>query len=173
SMAAAIVDQAGGRLVAESELGRGTTMSITLPRHAGPSVAPEVEHHESPDPPGRGVVLVCEDDRSVRSLMRRILGSAGYSLLEADSGEVAMRLAEQAPTIHLLITDVILPGLDGKQLSLQLRRRHPQARTLFCSGYAHDVVGDRGVAGEDMHFLSKPFTRSSLLAKVRELLPPA
>jgi len=172
SMASAIIEQAGGQLVAESEIGRGTTMSIILPRATSTAAAAHVEQDEAVVPPGRGVVLVCEDDRSVRSLMRRILGGAGYNLLEADTGEAALRLAEQAPTIHLLITDVILPGLDGKQLSLQLRRRHPHARTLFCSGYAPDIVGDRGVAGEDLQFLPKPFTRLGLLTRVRELLHP-
>jgi response regulator RpfG family c-di-GMP phosphodiesterase len=102
--------------------------------------------------------------------MRRILVAGGYNLLEADSGEAALRLAEQAPVIHLLITDVILPGVDGKQLSLQLRRRHPHARTLFCSGYAPDIVSDRGVLGAELQFLPKPFTRLGLLTRVRELL---
>ncbi|HEY6725646.1 MAG TPA: PAS domain S-box protein [Polyangiaceae bacterium] len=173
SMASAIIDQAGGQLVAESEIGRGTSMSIILPRDTGAVAVAHAEPQELAAPQGRGVVLVCEDDRSVRSLMRRILGGAGYSLLEADSGEVALRLADQASTINLLITDVILPGLDGKQLSLQLRRKHPRARTLFCSGYAPDVVGDRGVVDMDLQFLAKPFTRAGLLTRVRELLQPA
>lgn len=170
SMAYGIVDQAGGRISAASEVGRGTVMSLLLPCEdvtAGPT---PIERAPTALPRGRGYVLICEDERNVRSLMRRILEGSGYRVFEAEDGEKAMELARTETSIDLVITDVILPGMDGKEVAARVRAVHPGARTLYCSGYASNVISERGILQNDVHFLAKPFTRAGLLTRVKDLL---
>ena len=167
-----IVQQSGGYVWVYSEVGRGTTFKIYLPR---------VE--EEPDQPAsasepvavRAVVsetlLLVEDEGSVRELLRELLESAGYSVLEASRPAEALELARSHPApIQLLITDVVMPEMTGPELARHLAQIRPGLRMLFLSGYTEGVVVDKGLLGDGANFLQKPFTTDALEAKVREVL---
>ena len=120
---------------------------------------------------GRETVLVVEDQEDVRRVIRTILESYGYHVVEAKDGTEALRLTEEHPAeIHLLLTDVILPGMNGKTLSEQMRVLLPKLRVIFMSGYPEDVISRRGVLEQDVPYLPKPFSPESLAIKVREVL---
>ncbi len=122
-------------------------------------------------PSGPGTLLVVEDQDDVRGFATAVLRSAGYEVLEAASGDEALSLADRhGGRIQLLLTDVVLPGMNGRELSEQFRRRHPDARMLFTSGYADDVIARRGVLQGSIAFLPKPYSSEQLLAKVRTVL---
>ena len=169
-----IVAQAGGRVRVESAPGRGTTFEISLPRGlqavtavagppAGPAPAPAVGGTES--------VLVVEDDPLVREVTARALRSGGYRVLLADGGADALQVvAREGGALRLVVTDVVMPGLDGKSLADELARRLPGVRVLFVSGYTGDVISHHGVLDSGIEFLPKPFTTAALLARVRGLL---
>jgi two-component system, cell cycle sensor histidine kinase and response regulator CckA len=167
-----IVAQAGGQVQVESEPGVGTIFEISLPRGAqevvpvaGPATGP------APMTGGTESVLVVEDDPLVREVTARALRSGGYRVLMADSGASALEVASsEAGTLRLVVTDVVMPGLDGKTLANELVRRLPGVRVLFVSGYTRDVISHHGVLDSGIEFLQKPFTSSALLARVRGLL---
>jgi len=116
-------------------------------------------------------VLVVEDQADVRELTARVLRRRGYVVIEAASGEQAIAIAAaHAAPIDLLLTDVVMPGLSGRQVAEQLTASRPGLRVLFMSGYTDDVIAQRGVLEEGTAFLSKPFTPDALGAKVREVL---
>jgi two-component system cell cycle sensor histidine kinase/response regulator CckA len=120
---------------------------------------------------GSETVLVVEDQEDVRRVIRTILESYGYHVVEAKDGAEALRLTEEHPTeIHLLLTDVILPGMNGKALSEHMRVLLPKLRVIFMSGYPEDVISRRGVLEQDVPYLPKPFSPESLAIKVREVL---
>jgi CheY-like chemotaxis protein len=122
-------------------------------------------------PSGSETVLVVEDDDRVRDLMLRILRAQGYSLLEARSGQEALRLAaDHAGPIHLLLTDLVMPGMSGQILSRQLCQTRPGLRVLFVSGYTDDVISHHGVLDPGVAFLEKPFSPVALTCKVRQVL---
>ncbi|HEY1190866.1 MAG TPA: PAS domain-containing protein, partial [Gemmata sp.] len=157
-----IVRQSGGFVAVYSELGRGTTFKVYLPAVA--SAAP----HEAPCAPaplGRGdeTVLVTEDDAAVRGVIRLALRSHGYEVLEAGSGEEAVRVAAaHAGPIHLLVTDVVMPGMGGRELATRLTAARPGLSVLYLSGYTDDAVVRHGVLEARVHFLQKPFTPTKL-----------
>jgi CheY-like chemotaxis protein len=161
-----IVTQAGGHISVSSELGRGTTFSIYLPRMAGPA-APEIPSAEKRRvPQAAGTVLVVEDQEEVRTLACTILREAGYEVLDAADGEEALTLARRfAGTIRLMLTDVIMPGMNGKELAARMTPVRPAMRIIFMSGYT-----DRVALEGDAILLEKPFTAERLLAQVREVL---
>jgi PAS domain S-box-containing protein len=161
-----IVTQAGGHISVSSELGRGTTFSIYLPRMAGPA-APEIPSAEKRRvPQAAGTVLVVEDQEEVRTLACTILREAGYEVLDAADGEEALTLARRfAGTIRLMLTDVIMPGMNGKELAARMTPVLPAMRIIFMSGYT-----DRVALEGDAILLEKPFTAERLLAQVREVL---
>ncbi|MGH7590163.1 MAG: response regulator [Gemmatimonadales bacterium] len=166
-----IVNQSGGFVWVYSEPGHGTTFKIYLPR-----VDESIDHLAGPgarvEPPhGTETVLLVEDTAAVRAVARQLLDRLGYTVLEAPNGQTALRLAStHHGPIHLLLTDVIMPGLGGRQLAEQLRAWRPELRVLYVSGYTDDAVVRNGVLGSGVARLQKPFTSESLARKVREVL---
>jgi two-component system cell cycle sensor histidine kinase/response regulator CckA len=166
-----IVTQAGGLVRVESEPGAGTVVEIRLPR--GPQAAERAEGTANPAPAAGGTecVLVVEDDPLVRDVTGRILRSAGYRVLTADGAGAALDVAaREAGALELVVTDVVMPGLDGKSLADGLQARLPGVRILFVSGYPRDVIGHHGVLDTGVEFLQKPFSSAELLSRVRSLL---
>lgn len=166
-----IVRQYGGDVHAYSEPGRGTTIRVYLPllAQARPEAeaAPEIAGVLS----GTETVLVVEDEREVRSLVGAALAGEGYQVLEASTGEEAIRVAAgHVGPIHLLLSDVIMPGMGGGELAAQIRAGRPETRALLMSGYTDDAIVRHGVLLRDQAFLQKPFTGETLLRKVRETL---
>jgi two-component system, cell cycle sensor histidine kinase and response regulator CckA len=165
-----IVRQSGGFIWVYSELGRGTTFKIYLPEVDAPAPgAAGVGATELPR--GTETVLVAEDAAAVRAVTRQVLERQGYTVLEAPNGEAALAIAMAHPgPIHLLLTDVVMPGLSGRQVADQLTRLRPDIRVLYTSGYTDDAVVRHGVLEAGIAYLQKPFTTASLARKVREAL---
>ena len=172
-----IVRQAGGHVTVYSEPGRGATFKVYLPavRESVAVAKPTLADAESPG--GTETLIVCEDDAAVRELTARMLVAAGYHVLVAPDGVHALELAAQhAGPLELLITDVIMPDMNGRQLAEALGGVRPGVRTLFVSGYTSNVIAHHGVLDESVNFLEKPYSRRQLLQKIREVLdraPPA
>ena len=166
-----IVKQSGGYIDVYSEPGVGTTLKVYLPR-----VGREVEaaaHRRLSRPPARGTetILVAEDDGAVRALICRTLREYGYTVLDAGHPEDALRLAgEQTGRIHLLLTDVVMPGISGRALAERLLPSRPETAVLYVSGYTDHAVVQHGVLAAGTSFLQKPFTPVTLARKVREVL---
>ena len=168
-----IVKQNRGLINVYSEPGQGTTFKIYLPRAKAEAV---VAKTRTSGPAGRGTetVLLVEDEEQILTLGRRILEQHGYVVLASSTPQAALALAAaQAETIHLLVTDVVLPGMNGKELLQLLRATHPKLKCLFMSGYTANVIAHHGVLEEGVQFLQKPFTIRTLADKVRELLDGA
>jgi PAS domain S-box-containing protein len=166
-----IVRQSGGWLDVWSEVGKGSSFKIYLPRiDAGPATrGPEATGRRSLH--GRETVLVVEDQEAVRELTKTVLEAYGYRVFEATTGDEALAFVKQnSDEIHLLLTDVILPGMNGKDLSDRLRQLRPKLKVLFTSGHTAEVVGRRGVTEGDLAYLPKPVSPEALVAKVREVL---
>jgi PAS domain S-box-containing protein len=164
-----IVSQNGGRIRVESTTGRGTTFEIFLPRSARPADAPA-----PPPAPRQGsgheAILVIEDDAQVRAVTARALRSAGYRVTEADSAAEALEVVRRGAALDLVVTDVVMPGLDGREVVDLLRREAPTLRALFVSGYSQDSIAQRGILEPGIEFLPKPFTAADLAARVRHVL---
>jgi PAS domain S-box-containing protein len=165
-----IVKQAGGYIWVYSEPGRGTTFRIYLPR-----VVEETERVPILRPPeslsGTETILVAEDDEQVRRLAARALTRFGYRVVEAANGGEALQVCEQFPErIDLLLTDVVMPEMSGKQLVERLQPLRPEMKVLYMSGYTANAIVHRGVLEPDTHLLQKPFAPEMLARKVRELL---
>jgi two-component system cell cycle sensor histidine kinase/response regulator CckA len=165
-----IIKQSGGYIFAHSELGHGTTFRIYLPRVEDRAETADTVRAASSGLEGSETVLLVEDEESVRQLVSETLASRGYKVLEAENGEDALKLAGTAGTIHLVITDVVMPGLSGRELARELVKMRPQTKVLFLSGYSEDAVLHQGVLEPDTAFLQKPFTLQNLAKKVREVL---
>jgi len=166
-----IVKQNNGLINVYSEPEKGTTLKIYLSRHTGETVG---THHERTleIPLSRGeTVLLVEDDDSILKLGKRILESLGYAVLSATTPTGAISLAEEhAGEIGLLITDVVMPEMNGRELSEQLQRLYPDIKILFMSGYTANVIAHRGILEEGVCFIAKPFSKKDLAVKVREAL---
>jgi PAS domain S-box-containing protein len=166
-----IVRQAGGHVAVYSEPGIGTSFKVYLPRvdDAALSVAPKSDR--PPSSKGAETVLLVEDEESVRTLTRIILLGKGYTVLEASDGAEALSVAgrHEGP-IHLLLSDVVMPILGGRELAERLVGLHPEMKVLFQSGYTDDAVVRHGVLQEKVHFLQKPYSPAALATKVREVL---
>ncbi len=167
-----IVKQNNGFINAYSEPGLGTTIRIYLPRHEGDSTK-EIQKEESEETPsGQGeTVLIVEDETPVLKLSQRLLQKLGYKVLTATTPSEAIRLAERHPgSIDLLMTDVVMPEMNGRDLAEMLHADHPAMKTLFMSGYTANVISYQGVLAEGVCFLEKPFSMTDIAAKVREAL---
>jgi signal transduction histidine kinase/ActR/RegA family two-component response regulator len=165
-----IVKQNEGYILVDSEPGQGTTFALYFPRIFDAAVPVERPIAVTTSH-GTETVLVVEDDVQVREVTVRSLRAGGYVVLAASGGREALDLVarEQGP-LHLLVTDVVMPGLDGRSVANALRHHHPEMRVLYVSGHAEEAIVKRGVLEAGIEFLPKPFTASSLLARVRAVL---
>ena len=166
-----IVKQNNGFIYAYSEPGKGTTFKIYLPEIAAETVAATVTS-KAEAPRGRGeTILLAEDEKSLRVTCGFFLEALGYKVLTAETpGEALKMVAGHPGDIHVLLTDVVMPGMDGRQLAKRISAVKPNVKVLFMSGYTSDVIAQRGVLDEGVQFLSKPFTRDDLARKVHEML---
>jgi two-component system, cell cycle sensor histidine kinase and response regulator CckA len=166
-----IIAQSGGHITVESELSRGTTFKIYLPR--AQTMRDTRNSHPRMEKPARGTetILLVEDEDGVRRLARQWLESAGYHVLEAVQGVEGIRCAEQHQgPIHLLISDVVMPEMGGRQLADRLAVVRPDTKVLFVSGYTDDTVMRQGLQTANLNFIQKPFTMEALSRKVRQVL---
>ena len=170
SVVMGIVQQTGGHIEVESTLGMGTKFTIYLPSVEGPVNGP-AQGAPSKTVGGTETVLLVEDEEQVRNITARLLGALGYRVLEADCGQKALRLFDtRREKIDLLLTDVVMPDLSGREVAEALCLLDPALKVLFHSGYTDDTVVRRGVLQAEVAFLKKPFTLEALAAKVREVL---
>jgi two-component system cell cycle sensor histidine kinase/response regulator CckA len=182
-----IVKQTGGFIFVDSAPGRGTAFEIYLPRHRGGDMLPDDNAASAGQPPmqdgaserppdlprdltGTGTIMLVEDEDPVRIFAARALRNKGYNVVEAKSAEAALELMRGGRDIDLLVTDVVMPQIDGPALVRDLRERHPGLKVVFISGYAEDAIRQRIERGGGDHFLSKPFSLNELAAKVQEVL---
>jgi two-component system, cell cycle sensor histidine kinase and response regulator CckA len=170
-----IVRQTGGFVLVESEPGQGATFQIYLPRHkAGDTTLQRADAGESAqggDLTGAGTVLLVEDEDPVRLFSARALRNKGYRVIEAKSGEAALELiTEGKERIDLLVTDVVMPKMDGPALIRRVRQSHPHLKVIFISGYTEDSFRKRLDADSEIHFLPKPFSLKQLAGKVKEVM---
>jgi len=166
-----IVRQSGGWIRVYSEPGRGAMFQVYFPRVDGPAEAPAAPAREAEDDRGSETVLVVEDQPEVRRLALTILSQKGYRLLEASNGAEALALAANyAEPIDLLLTDVVMPGMTGRELAGRLLETRPTVKVLFTSGYTAEAISHQEVLDAGAAYLPKPFTASQLALKIREIL---
>jgi DNA-binding response OmpR family regulator len=170
-----IIKQSGGYIWVYSEVGRGTTFKIYLPRV--PSIEePAVHTIAAPAQfqkvePGTETILLVEDEANLRYLARQYLEKQGYRVIEAADGAVAMQIAvAHEGVIHLLLTDVIMPGMNGRELAQRISEIRPNVKVLYMSGYTENVIGQDGTLDAGVRLLQKPFNLRDLKSKVREVL---
>jgi PAS domain S-box-containing protein len=167
-----IVEQSGGHIDVASTVGEGTTFRVYLPRQADPraTVAAETGVSQAPEG-GHETVLLAEDEEAVRRLAAMALERSGYRVIAAPDGQAALDMgAAHDGRIDLLLTDVIMPGLNGRELANRFATIHPETRVLFMSGYAGEALSAQGVLDSSVAFLAKPFVPAELARKVREIL---
>jgi PAS domain S-box-containing protein len=166
-----IVKQSGGSIWVESEVGRGTTFSIHLPRVDETQIGDGVAAQDLSDDQGHETVLLVEDEPALREAAREILETGGYTVLDASDGPKGVAAAAAHPgPIHLLLTDVVLPGMNGPKVARELARSRPDVKVLFVSGYTGDAAAHAELLRPGTAFLTKPFTSHELLRRIRELL---
>ena len=167
-----IVIQNKGFISVYSEPGVGTAFNIHFPLNTSSGITETIVDSTSMVPEGRGeVILVVEDDQHMREITQKLLEVIGYSVIPAAAPSEAIMLAKQyRDDIHLIITDVIMPEMNGRELVEILQDGQPSIRHIFMSGYAADIIIGHGVSDEKSNFIQKPFTKQSLAAKVRQIL---
>ncbi len=166
-----IVKQNNGFINIYSETGEGTAFSIYIPCHAGKGARALTEAAQKAPMRGQETILLVEDEPAILSITALMLEKQGYSVLKAGTPGEAVQLArEQAGEIHLLMTDVVMPEMNGRDLAKYLLSIYPGMKRLFMSGYTADVIAHHGVLDEGVHFIQKPFSLPNMAAKVREVL---
>ena len=166
-----IIKQNNSFIDVSSEPGNGTTIRIYLPIHTDSPLWREEKESEKPSLNRGETILIVEDDPDILELGFYMLESLGYQVLATDSPKEALRLAEEHTSeIDLLITDVVMPGMNGKELALRLLSLRPELKLLYMSGYTADVIAHHGVLDEGVHFLQKPFTSKQLSTKIKKVL---
>ena len=166
-----VVKQSNGYIAVESEKGKGASFKIYLPRIEQPVTAPSKSSPALLTIRGSETILLVEDAEPLRKLARMFLTDNGYQVLTAADGSEAQQVAAQNPgPIHLLLTDVVMPGINGRVLAERLAPRHPAMKVLYMSGYTDSFIAGHGVLEEGIHLLHKPFTEEALMRKVREVL---
>jgi PAS domain S-box-containing protein len=173
SMIYGFARQSGGQVRIYSEVGQGTTMCIYLPRYeGGPPVDAEPELPSNLETPGEGeVVLVIDDDPTIRMLVAELLAESGYAVIEAVDGPAGLKVLESNARVDLLITDVGLPGgMNGRQVADAARVSRPDLKVLFITGYAENAIIGRGRLGKGMFVITKPFQMDILAHKIREII---
>jgi len=166
-----IVKQNSGFINVYSEPGQGSTFKIYLPRYTAMDEPLTIDLSMESAPRGNETILLVEDEPSILKLTRRILERLGYAVIPAATPGEATRLAhEHAGKIHLLITDVVMPGMNGRDLAGQLSACYPDIKLLFMSGYTADIIAHMGVLDEAVAFIQKPFSKDDLAVKVRKVL---
>jgi two-component system, cell cycle sensor histidine kinase and response regulator CckA len=162
--------QSGGSVDVSSEVGSGTAFRIYLPRTEAAEV-PDQPHAPAVRPRSETVTfLVVEDSDGLRQLVKRLLEKIGYKVLAAANGAEALMLFDQHPSIDVLLTDVVMPGTSGPELTKQLIERRPGLKVIFMSGYTEEAIVRHGVVSAGVAFLHKPFTSGTLASKIRDVL---
>ena len=165
-----IINQNDGFITVSSEIGNGTTFKLYFHRFFGDTTIKEEKEEES-SLEGKEAILIVEDEEALLTSSKYVLEMKGYKVFSASSPMDALAVVEKYyGTIDLLITDVVMPGINGKELKVHLEKKYPDMRTLFISGYTADVVAKRGIIEEGIHFLEKPFSPKTLSKKVKEVL---
>lgn len=166
-----IVKQTGGFVLVDSKVNVGTTFKIFLPRHIGTIENDSIKIDQPvSDLTGRGKILLVEDEDAVRMFSARALREKGYDVIEAASGDAALQLVKEGQEFDLLVTDVVMPKMDGPTLCKKIRDIYPEAKTIFISGYTEDTFRKNLDSDANIHFLPKPFTLKDLALKVKEVL---
>jgi len=172
-----IVKQTGGYVFVDTEMGRGTTFSIYLPRYVRSAAEQaEVQKQEqaekvAPDLTGAGVIMLIEDEDAVRMFAARALKNKGYTVVEARSGDHALEVIKgHTGKIDLIISDVMMPGIDGPTAMRAIKKERPGVKAIFISGYSEDKLRESFESGEEVHFLPKPFSLKQLAEKVKDVL---
>jgi two-component system cell cycle sensor histidine kinase/response regulator CckA len=166
-----VVKQSGGFVWVYSEVGKGTSFKIYVPRVDQPEDKGSVPQPFAEAPRGTETILLAEDEQDVREVAREFLESGGYTVIEAHNGAEALRLAiEHKTAINLLVTDMVMPGMTGKELARRLQHQHPGIGVVYMSGYSEQTAAETTQAEANMLLLTKPFSRGSILRAVREAL---
>jgi len=168
-----VVRQAGGSIEVTSEEDQGTTFRIYIPAVEEKAEKLVKESLSLGMLKGRETILLVEDEESVRKMALTMLKNLGYKVIEARDGEEAMMLADRhGGRIDLLMTDIVMPGINGRELSERLTGLYPSMKTLFTSGYTEDVIVHHGVVESHLNFIGKPYSLQGLAGKIREVLAP-
>jgi CheY-like chemotaxis protein len=166
-----IVKQALGEVTVDSKPGEGATFTVYLPATEQAALPHVGESRSDRLPVGSETLLLCEDDKLVRRLAQRMLLTAGYNVLVASNGAEALELAEKhSDRIHMLVTDIVMPDMNGRQVADALTKRFTDLKVLYVSGYTSNVIAHHGVLEDGVELLSKPFTYHGLLTRVRAIL---